>query len=906
MYHYTFAVFDQEEEARIIVRYTIQQTCSHLRARCVALEKENADLRAGAHLDKYQAKCEQAADARNIELARTVKTQEQTIQKLSKQLETSQTKLDRMVSIREELRAQIKEIKSALGEAERKNRELTSSVQQKGQHILKLEKELKDRTDELDEANKQIELLQKQLQAAGNENGKMATILGRNSRNSGIPTSRNRVGAKKPVVNSRKPTGKSPGGQNGHPHHPRVAVELPQAGTAFVYGISDPLWRDPEYEFVGYVPKRLLTPVMVVKEDLYYVPRFRNIRTGAHLNASCPDWLKDDVNYSPEYKAQLLYLNLYANLGMNKCKITFDFLTSGRNAPSTGFVNNLVIDFAEKTEALRAASYAKMLGAHCMNVDGTVIKVGGKQYNVMICVSGPCTLYFFRPRKGHAGVKETPIEHTTAILVCDHEATFHSYGSGHQECLDHVERYLISSIENEKELAWNVKMLAFIRQLRHEANEIDREREANGDVRNEGEVRARFSKEMFDSALNQFRDILLPALNGEYKDNLPNAWFPDGKNLCKRMLEHPEEYLLFLQDDQVDCSNSEAERRARTIKRKQAACTEFRGLLGVVAQCECRSVIDTLLVSGTSGTAFSSIVDLYRKDTTDSDRLRMMQTAKPLFEQVVEMDANVIRTCTKQLAEAEKVLSEADEELKKAQADYDAKKAKRIDTLGEESDPSDEEKDALTKLNHWINAQYAAKAAVDKTRTTLTFNEKHKARLEAQLKANKEKIQSLTDRITAADAREKAEEGRDKHLVENPNFLFPNADMSPELQAALAKTRECEAAFNLASAELQSITSSIGKAALEANNLSESIDPKTGKPVYVYGSSPLITDEELHDRINQAYANVTQAAENYGKAQKELEALVKKINKRAYKKRKKRSPTPDQQNDAEEEVVEQA
>ena len=49
-------------------------------------------------------------------------------------------------------------------------------------------------------------------------------------------------------------------------------------------------------------------------------------------------------------------------------------------------------------------------------------------------------------------------------------ACFYSYGSDHQECLVHIERYLRDSIENEKGLTWNRQMLELIQEMIHENN----------------------------------------------------------------------------------------------------------------------------------------------------------------------------------------------------------------------------------------------------------------------------------------------------------------------------------------------------------------------------------------------------------------------------------------------------
>ena len=76
-------------------------------------------------------------------------------------------------------------------------------------------------------------------------------------------------------------------------------------------------------------------------------------------------------------------------------------------------------------------------------------------------------LYFAREKKGHEGVKGTVTEDFRGILVHDHEITFYRYGSAHQECLAHVERYLKDSMENESSLTWNRRMRELLQRMIH-------------------------------------------------------------------------------------------------------------------------------------------------------------------------------------------------------------------------------------------------------------------------------------------------------------------------------------------------------------------------------------------------------------------------------------------------------
>ena len=178
--------------------------------------------------------------------------------------------------------------------------------------IQKLKEELKSATEERKELEKEKEKLEKKI-------GHMEVILGRDSTNSSIPSSKNRTGTHPLITNSRDKTDRNPGGQPGHKHHGRAKVSHPDFGNIVLYGQDDPLWHDPDYVFEKYVKKVVQTPVTLFVEDLYFIPTFRHIKTVAHKNAACPDWMKDDVNYSPTAKAIALYLNQFANVSIEKC-----------------------------------------------------------------------------------------------------------------------------------------------------------------------------------------------------------------------------------------------------------------------------------------------------------------------------------------------------------------------------------------------------------------------------------------------------------------------------------------------------------------------------------------------------------------------------------------------------------
>ena len=69
--------------------------------------------------------------------------------------------------------------------------------------------------------------------------------------------------------------------------------------------------------------------------------------------------------------------------------------------------------------------------------------------------------------KGHEGLSQTPVKNFTGTIVHDHDRTYYSYGSNHQECLAHVLRYLVGAIENEPHLTWHKQMHRLLQKMIH-------------------------------------------------------------------------------------------------------------------------------------------------------------------------------------------------------------------------------------------------------------------------------------------------------------------------------------------------------------------------------------------------------------------------------------------------------
>ncbi len=226
----------------------------------------------------------------------------------------------------------------------------------------------------------------------------------------------------------------------------------------------------------GYVPTRNIISRQVIGISIvpvvteYHVMEFYDKKKGRNVHSAFPAGVTHNVNYDESMKAFLFLLNSRCNVSLEKTAQFVSNVTGRALSPCVGMVSGLCREFSLKSKKEQDSLFKALLDAPVMHVDGTRARVNGNNKNVVVCSNGVATMYFARENKGHAGVKGTPVETFGGILIHDHEACFYSYGSDHQDCMVHIERYLRDSIENEKNLTWNRRMLELIREMIHENN----------------------------------------------------------------------------------------------------------------------------------------------------------------------------------------------------------------------------------------------------------------------------------------------------------------------------------------------------------------------------------------------------------------------------------------------------
>lgn len=413
-------------------------------------------------------------------------------------------------------------------------------------------------------------------------NKKLTAQINRDFENSSLPSSLQGPKRKK-IPNSRVKTGKKPGGQPGHKgyirkkHLPTETHEIPA---------PEKYRNNPDYYETGkMICKQKIVLRLSVKIIEYTTKEYRSRSTGARVHAPFPDGYVNDVNYDGTVKALAFLLGNECNVSHGKIRKLLSELTGGEVEISDGMINSLCEEFSSKTEPEKKEIIKRLLSSPVMNADFTNANVNGRNAQVLVLASplNGAALYIGREKKGHEGIKGTPLADYVGTVVHDHDRTFYSYGTRHQECTQHDCRYLIDSKENEPNLKWNDQMHALFQKMLHYRNGL-----CEGDEL-DPEVVAAFETRY---------DEILDTAKEEYADEPPSKYYREGYNLSVRLREYKESELLFLHDKRVPANNSLCERLARVYKRKQKQATVLRSQRSLGYICDSLSTVHLLRTNG--------------------------------------------------------------------------------------------------------------------------------------------------------------------------------------------------------------------------------------------------------------------------------------------------------------------
>ena len=414
-------------------------------------------------------------------------------------------------------------------------------------------------------------------------NRKLTAQINRDHESSSTPSSMKPN--RKMIANSREKTGKKPGGQPGHEGHGRKKRE--PTNTVNIPAPMEYLFN-PRFVPTGKaVTRQVVNIILNVVTDEFSTPEFIDLRTGLRVHAEFPEGVVNEVNYGGSVKAFAYLLTNHCNVSIENVSGLLSDLTGGDLTISAGMISKLTREFSMKTGEEQRKAFCDIQLSPSMGVDFTDANVNGKKAYVLVNATESGVMYFARWHKGHKGVAGSPAADYQMTLVHDHDTTFYKYGRAHQECLQHVLRYLLDSINNEANLQWNRQMRELIREMIHFRKGLPDD-EKNPDESDPDKVMD-FEKRY---------DEILKLAEKEYSDEPPSKYYEDGIKLFRRLRKYRDNHLLFLHDRNVPWTNNHSERPLRKFKRKQKQVMAFRSFESLDYLCQCMGVIETMRMRG--------------------------------------------------------------------------------------------------------------------------------------------------------------------------------------------------------------------------------------------------------------------------------------------------------------------
>lgn len=430
---------------------------------------------------------------------------------------------------------------------------------------------------------------------------KLTAQVNRDFENSSVPSSAQGPGRKR-IPNTREATGRKPGAQPGHPHHPRRKPEPDRTVE-----LPDPpeFKADPDlYRTDATVSKTVVSARIVVTAAEYVAAVWRRRSNGSRAHAPFPGGAKDEATYDGSVKAMAFLLTNECCMSAYKAKAFLKEASGGALDLSAGMIGALAREFSAKSAPEREAAVAALMSSPVMHADFTCANVGGDGKQVLILANPGAVVMLGRESKGHKGIEGSPLEGYVGCVEHDHDTTFYSYGTSHQECMQHNIRYLVGSVQNEPHLTWNSEMLGLLREMVHWRNSLDPDDPPGAD--DLAEAAAAFGRRY---------DAILGLAEREYEKSPPTKYYRDGYNLFRRLKDYRDSELRFLEHPEVDPDNSLCERLARVFKRKQRQAIAFRSFEFLCFVCYAISVVYNMRLAGKD--VFAEVAAVFDRSLAD-------------------------------------------------------------------------------------------------------------------------------------------------------------------------------------------------------------------------------------------------------------------------------------------------
>ena len=314
---------------------------------------------------------------------------------------------------------------------------------------------------------------------------------------------------------------------------------------------------------------------------------------GKETRAAFPHTVSKAVQYGPEIKAQMVYLNSEQHLPLERtCDLLDEFY---HHRPSEGTMVTACAEAAQKVEqSMEAIKEHLVEHEKVVHFDETGMVINGV-VNWLHSASTPLlTYYAIHAKRGKLAMNEINIlPRFKGRAVHDDWASYFQYELDHALCNAHHLRTLLFLLERYPQ-KWVQGLVDLLSKIKQKVEAVKQKTQTALSLRQTNA----FSK-AYDKLLKKGlranpppkENSRQPGQRGRLKQSL-------ARNFLLRLRRHKEAVLAFMYDFNVPFDNNQAERDLRMMKVKQKVSGGFRSTAGAQNFCHIRGYLSTTRKNG--------------------------------------------------------------------------------------------------------------------------------------------------------------------------------------------------------------------------------------------------------------------------------------------------------------------